>query len=100
MNITRTHKIISYLLLTINIIFFPLTLITLINGKSFLGYGFSAISFVLPIHLLIITSLLALKIKYTNNKVLLTFNIIGLIYTLFISIIYLIIYYGQEVCIS
>lgn len=100
MNITKTNKNISYSLIIINAFYFPLTLTTLISGKSFLGYGLGAISFVSPIHLLLVSSLLTLKIKFTNNKVLFASNIIGLIYTLFISIIYLIIYFGQEKCIS
>ncbi len=100
MNITTIHKIISYLLLLINAFLIPLTLLTLINGKSFLGRGFSGIIFSLPIHLLIITSLLALKIKFTKNKALLVLNILGFIYTLFISIIILIIYYDNEKCIN
>ena len=101
MDITKTHKIISYLLLFINVFLMPITLITLINGRSFLGNSLNAILFLLPIHLLIITSLLALTIKFKKNKTVLAFNILGLIYTLFISsIIILIIIDGQEKCIS
>jgi hypothetical protein len=100
MDINKLNRVISYLLLLINAIIVPITLSTLINGKSFMGYGLSGIVYSLPIHVLIITSLLALKIEFRKNRILLILNLFGLIYALIILTLLTIIYFGSQECIA
>ena len=77
------NKILSIIILLLNVYFLPITIKIIISSGGPFGFGFFVLPVSLPVNLLIINAFLVFKEKFKNSFILLIFNGLGVVWGLF-----------------
>ena len=84
MNLNILSKVISILIILLNIYFVPLTVKQIYTGGGAMGYGLLLIPFTLTFNLFLITAIKSFEKQNENNLTLLIVNSIGLLIGIFL----------------
>ena len=78
------NRVVSILIITMNLYFFPYTIIIIKNIEGPIEYGYSIIPITISINILLITAVLTFNHRFSESLLLLVINGLGLIWVLFV----------------
>jgi len=82
MKLNNINKIVSILIILLNLYFLPFTIMQIYRSGGPMGFGLMTLPFTILIHLLLISAILIFKKRFENNILFLVLNSFGLIITL------------------
>ena len=76
------NRFLAFIIIAVNLYLIPSTLETILNDGGPMGFGYMALSFIFPVHIVLIFSILTFRKKSQNSTNYLLLNSLTVLYIL------------------